>query len=278
MRNWLRVLTVCFAVAVVDLLDTAWGQGADWPQWRGPNRDGSVPGVSVPKQWPKTLTEEWKVTVGEGVASPVVVGDNVFLFIREKDNEVVLCFDLADGKERWRSEPYPAPFKPGPGDAFSNGPRSTPALADGRVFALGISGILSCLDAKTGKLLWRKDYQPYYNRSGNSPLLADGKCIVHVGTGRTGGLRAFDAATGEVNWCFDHDNPASSSPILANLAGERQVVTFTRTELLGVSFATGKLLWRTRCSHDYFENCVSPVVYKDLVIAPVAWNRHGPFA
>src|SRR5262249_43829106 len=83
-------------------------------------------------------------------------------------------------------------------------------------------------------------------------------------------------ATGEVKWCFDHDNPASSSPILVTLAGERQVVTFTRSELLGVSFARGRLLWRTRCSHDYFENCVTPVLYKELLIA--AGRNEPPLA
>jgi outer membrane protein assembly factor BamB len=267
MRNLLRTASF-LGVATVHLGCVIVVLAADWPQWRGPNRDGVVADVKVPAKWPKTLNEEWKVPAGVGVASPVVVGDNVYLFTRQKDDEVVWCFDLQRGKENWRSEPYPAPFKPGPGDAFSIGPRSTPAVAGGRVFALGISGILSCLDARTGKLLWRKDYQPYYNRSGNSPLVVDGLCIAHMGTGKTGGLRAFDAATGEVKWCFNHDSPASSSPIVVDLAGERQVVTFTRSELLGVSFATGKLLWRTRCSHDYFENCVTPVLYKDLLIAP----------
>jgi outer membrane protein assembly factor BamB len=92
-------------------------------------------------------------------------------------------------------------------------------------------------------------------------------CIAHLGSGKIGGLRAFDAATGEVKWCFNDDSPASSSPILVNLAGERHVVTFTRRELLGVSAATGKLLWRIRCYHDYFENCVTPVQSKDLLIA-----------
>jgi outer membrane protein assembly factor BamB len=268
MRNILR--TACFLVGVgaAQLVPGSAGLAQDWPQWRGPNRDGGVHGVTVPEKWPGALTEEWRVPVGEGVASPVVTGGCVYVFTREKDNEVVRCLDLADGKETWRSEPYPAPFKPGPGDGFNIGPRSTPAVAGGRVFALGISGILSCLDAGTGKMLWRRDYQPYYNRSGNSPLVADGLCIAHMGTGKAGGLRAFDAATGDVRWCFDHDNPAASSPILVDLAGERQVVTFTRNELLGVSFATGKLLWRIRCSHDYFENCVTPVRYKDLLIAP----------
>jgi outer membrane protein assembly factor BamB len=273
MRNVLRTACYLLGVAAAHLVPVVSARPQDWPQWRGPNRDGVVHGVTVPAKWPRTLTEEWRVPVGEGVASPVVVGGSVYVFTRQKDEEVVRCLDLAGGKEVWRSEPYPAPFKPGPGDGFSIGPRSTPAVADGRVFALGISGILSCLDARTGKLLWRKDYQPYYNRSGNSPLVADGLCVAHLGTGKAGGLRAFDAATGEVKWYFVHDSPASSSPILVELAGERQVVTFTRSELLGVSFATGKLLWRTRCSHDYFENCVTPVLSKDLLIAP---GRMGP--
>src|SRR5262249_8795535 len=142
---------------------------------------GAVHGVTVPAKWPRTLKEEWKVTVGEGVASPVMAGDRVYVFTRQQNREIVLCLSLQSGKEIWRSEPYPAPFKPGPGDAFSIGPRSTPAVAGNRVFTLGISGILSCLDARTGKLLWRKDYQPYYNRSGNSPLVVDGLCIAHMG-------------------------------------------------------------------------------------------------
>src|SRR6476619_1525160 len=79
----------------------------DWPQWRGPNRDGVVHGVNVPTKWPKTLTEEWQVEVGEGIASPVVVRGNVYVFSRQKEDEVVLCLDLASGKENWRSDRYP---------------------------------------------------------------------------------------------------------------------------------------------------------------------------
>jgi outer membrane protein assembly factor BamB len=267
MRNFARTACILCGIGAAHLSFVGSGLAQDWPQWRGPNRDGAVHGVTVPTKWPNALREEWKVEVGEGVASPVTVGGKVYVFARRKGHEVVSCLDLHNGKEIWQSEPYAAPFKPGPGDAFSNGPRSTPAVAGGKVFTLGISGVLSCLDAGTGKLVWRKEYTPYFNRGGNSPLVTEGLCIAHLGTGKSGGIRAFDAATGEVKWCFDHDNPASSSPILVDLAGVRQVVTFTRRELLGVSFATGKLLWRTRCSHDYFENCVTPVAYKDLVIA-----------
>jgi RNA polymerase sigma factor (sigma-70 family) len=203
---------------------------ADWPQWRGPNRDGVVHEVQVPGKWPRTLSEQWTVEVGEGVASPVVAGGKIYVFTRQKDNELVRCLDLETGKETWQSQPYAASLKPGPGDPVSFGPRSTPTVSGGKVFTLGATGILSALDEGTGKLLWRKDYQPYFNRGGNSPLVAEGLCIAHLGTGNAGGLRAFDVTTGKVKWCFPDDSPASSSPILVQLGGQRQVVTFTRRE------------------------------------------------
>src|SRR5205085_12699332 len=134
----------------------------------------------------------------------------------------------AGGKEKWRSEPCPAPFTPHPAAAsMGKSPRSTPTVADGRVYTFGASGILSCLDAGTGKLLWRKDSMGRYASYGAaaSPLVADGLCVVPVGDGaKLGELRAFDARTGGVRWAYaDGFGPAYGSPILADLAGERQV-------------------------------------------------------
>jgi outer membrane protein assembly factor BamB len=257
------------------------GLSQDWPQWRGPNRDGVVHGVKVPAQWPRTLTEEWKVEVGEGVASPVLVGGKVYVFARQKENELVLCFDLT-GKEQWRSEPYPAPYKRGGGEGIiSIGPRSTPAVADGRVYALGMTGILSCLDAATGKLLWRRECKPYLPYGGNSPLVADGLCIVHFGDSERGlirgGVTAFDAATGAVKWCYaDGSRNSSSSPILATLAGQRQVVLFTAWALLGLSADQGKQLWGLNTFDPNESLIITPVQYQDLLIA--AGNKESPRA
>jgi outer membrane protein assembly factor BamB len=261
-----------FAGVLTLFVVTALGLAADWPQWRGPNRDGAVYGVTVPRNWPKTLKEEWKVPIGEGVSSPVVAGNNIYVLARQKKNEeVVLCLDLASGKENWRST-YPAPYKLNPVAHGFEGPRSTPAVAGGRVFTLGISGILSCLDARTGKLLWRNDFvrqypqpAPNYGTAG-SPLVADGLCIIHVGGGIKGGLTAFDQKSGKVKWCYDGDLPAYASPILVNLAGERQVVILTESNFIGVAAATGKLLWRLRCYDIHCENCLTPIRYKDLLI------------
>jgi outer membrane protein assembly factor BamB len=269
MRNLVRTayLLVGLGAPCLSPLTSAAG---DWPQWRGPNRDGVVHGATVPAKWPKTLREDWKVEVGEGVASPVVVGGHVFVFTRQNGNEVGRCLDVASGKEIWQSEPYAAPYQRGGGEGdFSIGPRSTPAVADGKVYTLGMCGMLSYWDAKTGKLLWRKDCKPYHPYSGNSPLVADGLCIVHYGDSDKakplGGLTAFDAATGEVRWCYaEGSRPASSSPILATLAGERQVVTLTSWNLVGVSAATGKKLWSVRL--DGPEKNLTPVQYKDMLI------------
>jgi outer membrane protein assembly factor BamB len=253
-------------VALMALLAVAVsGLAADWPQWRGPNRDGVVHGVTVPKQWPRTLNEEWKTPVGEGYSSPVVADGNIYVFTRQKEDEVVQCFDLAGGKEIWHSEPYPAPWKPGPGAPGDKKTRSTPTVAGGRVFTLGASGVLSCLDARTGNLLWRKDRgYPIYGASA-SPLVEDGVCVVQVGKG---GLTAFDVASGEVKWCYDDviGGPGYGSPILVEMAGERQLVTVTQSHFLGVAAATGKLLWRLPVPRWDIQQCITPVRYRDLLI------------
>jgi RNA polymerase sigma factor (sigma-70 family) len=244
----------------------------DWPQWRGPNRDGIVRGVAVPEKWPKELSEEWRVPVGEGVASPVVSGGRVFVFTRENDTESVRCLDLAGGKQIWRSEPYAAPYSQRPEERnFSKGPRSTPAVADGRIYALGMSGALSCLDAGTGALLWRRDCTPSRASpdpayGGSSPLVANSLCIVHAGDGKTGGLTAFDALTGDVRWvCADGYSPMSGSPILVDLAGECQVVTYCASNAAGVSAASGRKLW-SMGSGGVGQPHTTPVRYRDLVV------------
>src|SRR6188472_3090906 len=137
---------------------------SDWPQWRGPNRDGSVLGA-LPTQWPEALTKRWEITVGAGHASPVVSGNRVVVIARQGDEEIVRALDLVSGREIWRAT-YPAPYTVNSA-AWSHGagPKSTPAIAAGRVFTFGIGGILSAFDLATGKLVWRvpaPDVLPQY--------------------------------------------------------------------------------------------------------------------
>ena len=245
----------------------------EWPQWRGPNRDGLAAGVAPPAAWPKELKPRWRATVGVGHSSPVVSGGVVYQFARQGEDELLLALDAATGKELWRSAPAAAPYTVNPAaTGHGKGPKSTPVVANGRVYTLGISGLLSAHDARTGRLVWRKDFSkqfpatsPLYGTA-MSPIVLGDMLIAHVGGPDKGALTAFDAATGAVKWSYDADGPSYSSPVVLTAGGERQVVTFTQKELVGVSAATGAPLWRLPAKTQYDTNCNTPVVYRDTVV------------
>jgi len=220
----------------------------EWPQWRGVNRDGKVTGFRAPPTWPTNLTWRWQVTVGKGDASPILAGGKLYAFGRQEADEVVLCLDAASGKTIWEAK-YPA-GRVVTGPAVGHpGPRSTPVAAEGKVCTLGVGGILSCFDAATGTVLWRKqstnDYLGASTKSDSSmsPMVVDGCCIVHVGGGTNGAIIAFELADGQPRWKRDGDGPANSSPVLMTVGGKPQVVTFTAKKLVGLDVTDGKLLW-----------------------------------
>src|SRR5438093_6895501 len=152
MRNSNRNATVIIGAALALMTNCLPGQ--DWPQWRGPNRDAKAVGFKAPKTWPKELAQKWKVTVGEGVATPSLAGEKLYVFSRQSGAEIIRSMDAASGKELWQNK-YDSLGASGPASWFS-GPRATPAVADGKVVTLGVRGVLSCLAAADGKLLWRK--------------------------------------------------------------------------------------------------------------------------
>ena len=239
----------------------------DWPQWRGPSRDGFVL-TALPAQWPDALKKRWETPVGTGHASPVVSGNRVVVIAREGDQEIVRALDAATGKEIWRAA-YPAPFAVNPAAwAHGAGPKSTPAIAGGRVFALGIGGILSAFDLASGKLLWRMpapDVLPLYGTA-TSPLVDGTSGIVHVGGHGNGALTSFDAATGKPRWQWKGDGPGYGSPIIAAFGGVRQVIAQTQKLLVGVNASTGALLWHLPFANDFDQNAFTPIVFQDLLI------------
>jgi outer membrane protein assembly factor BamB len=244
--------------------------GADWPQWRGPTRDGVV-GAALPARWPEALKKRWEVPVGAGHASPVVSGDRVVVIAREGEQEIVRALDLASGKELWRAA-YPAPFEVNPAArSHGPGPKSTPAVAGGRVFTLGIGGILSALDLASGRLLWRvpaPDVLPDYGTA-TSPLvdLSDSPSVIaHVGGYEKGALTSFDAATGKPRWEWTGDGPGYGSPIIATFGGVRQVISQTQKFVVGLDASTGTLLWQMPFTTDFDQNAFTPVVFQDLLI------------
>src|SRR6185503_4319046 len=177
------------------------GWAADWPQWRGANRDAKAGDFTAPQAWPKQLAPKWKVAVGEGVATPALVGDKVYVFSRQEGQEVTRCLDAATGNELWAEKYEVQALGNSPAAQFS-GPRASPAVADGKVVTLGVRGMLSCLDAASGQKVWRKDEfaaQPQFFVA-SSPIIVDGMVIAQLGGGNNGALVAYDLASGDQKW------------------------------------------------------------------------------
>jgi outer membrane protein assembly factor BamB len=244
----------------------------DWPQWRGPQRDGVVKDFAAPALWPEKLKLVWKTPVGGGYSSPVVSGGKVWLHSRQDENEVVSCLDYNTGKVLW-SQSYASGFNKNQyATQMGKGPFSTPVLYQGHLYTLGVSAVLSCYDAATGVLKWRKDFgapntTKMFCGTAMSPLIDGGNVIVHVGDDMRGGqMIAFDAKTGKERWKLDCDGPGYASPILTTLGGTRQLVTMTRKSVISVAPQNGQLLWTLAWPDDWDENIVTPLQYKDLLI------------
>ncbi|NOT64139.1 MAG: PQQ-binding-like beta-propeller repeat protein [Acidobacteria bacterium] len=252
------------------LLTTALAQ--DWPQWRGPNRDGAAANFTAPKAWPDQLKSKWKITVGVGHASPVVAGQRVFLHSRVAENEIAQAFDLDTGKQLWQDN-YPVAYTMnGAAQGHGKGPKSTPVIADGRLFTLGITGVLTGYDATSGKRLWRKEGKALFGAesptfgTAASPIVDRGLVIVALGTDDKGGIVAFDAATGTEKWRWSGDGPGYATPIVVELVGKRQIVTQSSHKIIGLWADNGGLLWEIPFETEYVQNIVTPLQHKDLLI------------
>ena len=172
----------------------------DYPQWRGQHRDGAASAFSEPDTWPDALTRHWTVEVGDGYATPIIVGSTVYTFTRQGDDEVVTAIDAATGEMAWDSR-YRAPHGVHQAAAaHTTGPKATPLFHNGMVFTLGISGVVSAFEAASGALVWQTDAPDSLPIYGNpvSPLGVGELVIVHPGD--YGSLTAFEAATGETAW------------------------------------------------------------------------------
>jgi len=149
------------------------------------------------------------------------------------------------------------------------GPKSTPVFANGRVYTIGMTGIVTAFDAATGKQLWQKSGSsvvPMYTTHAFSPLVDRGLVIFHVGGHNQGALTAFDANTGDVKWSWNGDGPGYGSPIVADLGGTRQIVTITQGKLVGLDAATGALLWERPYVIPNFTNSITPILYGQTII------------
>ena len=259
------------AVALAGVVSLAAGAHADWPQWRGPSRTG-VATAPVTGAWPATLTRAWSVEVGEGHSAPVVAGGRVYVHARVGGDEVVSAHDLATGRVVWSQRQAVAYTPMSAAAGHGAGPKSTPLLHGGRLFTFGAGGALSAFDAASGRVAWRKDFAGRFRERwplfgvAQSPVADGANVIVHAGGSGGSALLALEAATGAERWAFTAHDPAYASPIVATLAGVRQVVTLTEKHVVGVSAADGTLLWSHPYTTVYDQNAITPIVHGDLVI------------
>jgi len=240
----------------------------DWPQWRGVNRDGKVLGFKAPETWPKELTLKWKITVGAGDATPALVDDKLYVFTRQGEEEVTICLNADNGKELWRDK-YTAQAVTGAASRHP-GPRSSPAVANGKIITLGVGGVLSCLDAATGKLEWRKDPFPEVVPkffTAMSPMIVDGMGIAHLGGAGNGAIIAYELNTGQEKWRWADEGPEYASPVLLTVDGTKQMVTLTEKSIVGVGVTDGKLLWQLPfVPQQRAYNAATPIVDGQTVI------------
>ena len=179
--KWLCVYVI--AVLIVASTATAQNSPLDYPQWRGPNRDGSAAAFVEPAAWPQQLNQRWEVAIGTGYGIPLIVGARVYTFTRQDDDEVLSAIDTATGRVVWSTR-YVAPYRANAGtQRHGPGPKSTPLFYDGKLYTLGISGIVSAFDTGDGTLLWQHpapSVDPLY-ATAMSPLADRGNVIFHVG-------------------------------------------------------------------------------------------------
>jgi outer membrane protein assembly factor BamB len=216
----------------------------DYPQFLGPQRDGVAPRAHLARDWSARPPQEvWRQSIGLGWSSFAVVGDSAFTQEQRGDQELVVCYDLKTGKVRW-THADPVRFSETQG---GDGPRATPTVVVGRVYALGATGILNCLDGATGKLVWtRETLQGVPNLiwgKSSSPLIVDNLVLVSGGYAAGPSLLAYDKDSGNTVWQVGHDKSSYSSPALADLAGRRQVVVVNATSVTGHDSADGNILW-----------------------------------
>ena len=252
---------------------------ADWPQWRGPLRTGHVPaGVAVPETLPAEPKVFWRVKAGEGFSSPIVAAGKVFLFDNQEGRETLRALDPADGHELWRTV-IDDTFKDSQGPP---GPRCTPLVDGARVYAQSCKGELQCLAGADGKKIWgvnftkgfgavfvgEKGQAPGATRHGNNgqPVIDGDRIFVSVGSTNGAGMVCLDKATGRVIWKSQNEIAAYAPPIIATMAGKKQVVNFMADAVLGLDVADGKLLWRFPVKTAFARHVTTPVVLDDMVV------------
>ena len=250
------------AAAVFVVLASAGVFAADWPQWRGPNRDGLSAETGLLASWPAGGPRVlWRAAgLGEGYSSMSVAGGRVYTQGQNGTQEFVIAFDVKTGARAWMT-PTGRTFR----ESRGNGPRGTPTIDGDRLYAMAADGTLVCLEAATGKTLWSQNVVQKYGGSiipwgmSESPLVDGARLIVAPG-GRGASVVALSKADGALVWKAGSDQAGYASAVVADIGGVRQIITLTGEAALGVRADNGQVLWRYTKVANNTANIATPIV------------------
>ena len=258
MKNITGLLIICVLLyGVVSIVGAA-----DWPQWRGPDKDGISRETGLLKEWPDGGPQVlWRVPLGEGFSGISVIGGRVYTMFSEEDDEFVVCLNAANGEEIWRFRSDTNYIE----SMGGNGPRATPTIDGELLFTVTAQGKLYALNTENGEKVWSHDLQGEFGsripRWGTctSPLVEGDLLLVEVGGTDGKSIVAFDKTSGDVVWSSLTDVLGYSSPIAVTIDGIRQLIVFTGTRLVSVSPENGQLYWAYPWQTEYDVNAATPV-------------------
>lgn len=275
----LRVNTFVSLVIILFCLGEAAAQaGGNWPQWRGPNRDGISKETGLLKQWPDGGPPlAWKATgAGNGYSSFAISNGRLYTMGLRGDKEFIIAFDVATGKEVWATPHGTKPFRNDRGD----GPRGTPTIEGNRLYALGGNGDLSALDTATGKVVWSMNVLEKFGGEqitwgiSESPLIVGDKLLVNPG-GPGASIVALNKKDGALIWKSQSEKAGYSSAIALDAAGTPQVVFFTSTRAVGLDVKDGRLLWEYQKPSNRVANAATPIARNNRVFISSDYGTGG---
>ena len=277
MRMLLLAIGVLVGMVHQGLAQPGAQPGANWPQWRGPNRDGVSRETGLLKQWPAEGPPlVWKAAgAGRGYSSFSVSNGKLYTMGLRGDREFVIAFDVATGKEAWAAA-HGSAFRNDRGD----GPRGTPTVEGDRIYALGGNGDLSCLDARTGKVVWSKNVLKEFGGSNitwgisESPLVMGNKVLVNAG-GPGASIVALNKADGSLIWKSQSDEAGYSSAIPLQVNGGTQVIFFTASRAVGLDANDGRLLWEYARPSNNVANVATPIARANRVFISSDYGTGG---
>lgn len=248
-------------LASAELIEGPPASAADWPQWRGPHRDGVVTEPRLLTRWPARGPKHlWQASVGQGFSCISTSAGRACTLYHQGDEDVVICWQADSGKELWRF-PYAAPSH-----RDYPGPRSSPTFDGDRVYTLGAGGQLHCLEAATGHVLWHHNLAQELGASGGqwglafSPLI-EGDLLIATPGGKGTAVVAYDKKSGALAWKAQTAPAGYSSPVAFTAGDVRQLVVFTGDSVMGLAPADGRLLWNFPWATNFDVNAATPLTF-----------------